>query len=299
LGLARYGGGDSGWLPFPRHLRGAEDAPHLGSVIITRDGRTGTGSGARLLWSRRMGETSMIAPRRHLVLAAVVLCASAFAAAAEPPGEASSSLVLPATIGSPPAATTAKRTLYLPMLEVAARQHGVPAELVDAVAFAESGYDPSAIGTAGEVGIMQVMPSTAAMLGFNGTRAQLAEPETNIRYGVEYLAGALRLAGGDICRTLMKYRAGHGEETLSARSLDYCRRVRQHLAAIGSPLADQVGIPVYAIVTAASQSGAKVRRAVTPAERSRLFWAAHHARVRAITAVVHARWARMAQRVGG
>jgi soluble lytic murein transglycosylase-like protein len=239
----------------------------------------------------------MIAPRRHLVLAAVVLCASAFAAAAEPPGEASSSLVLPATIGSPPAATTAKRTLYLPMLEVAARQHGVPAELVDAVAFAESGYDPSAIGTAGEVGIMQVMPSTAAMLGFNGTRAQLAEPETNIRYGVEYLAGALRLAGGDICRTLMKYRAGHGEETLSARSLDYCRRVRQHLAAIGSPLADQVGIPVYAIVTAASQSGAKVRRAVTPAERSRLFWAAHQARVRAITAMVHARW-RMAQRGG-
>jgi soluble lytic murein transglycosylase-like protein len=37
------------------------------------------------------------------------------------------------------------------------------------VAFAESGYDPNAIGTAGEVGIMQVMPSTAAMLGFNGT----------------------------------------------------------------------------------------------------------------------------------
>jgi soluble lytic murein transglycosylase-like protein len=248
-----------------------------------------------LLWSRRTGKTSMIAPRRHLVSAAVVLCASALAAAAEPPGEASRSLVLPSIVGSLPAATATKRALYLPSLEVEARDRGVPAELVDAVAFAESGYDPGAIGRAGEVGIMQVMPSTAAMLGFSGTRAQLAEPETNIRYGVEYLAGALRLAGGDVCRALMKYRAGHGEETLSPRSLDYCRRVREHLAALGSSLADQIRIPVDAIVAAASQSGAKVRRAVTPAERSRLFWAAHHARVRAITAEVRARWARTAQ----
>jgi hypothetical protein len=75
--------------------------------------------------------------------------------------------------------------------------------------------------------------------------------------------------------------------------------VRQHLSGLGSPLADQVRIPVNAIVTAASNSGAKVRRALMPAERSRLFWAAHHARVRAITAEVHARWARMAQRGGG
>jgi soluble lytic murein transglycosylase-like protein len=241
----------------------------------------------------------MIAPRRHLVSAAVVFCATAFAAAAEPPGEASRSLVLPSIVGSLPAATAAKRALYLPILEVEARERGVPAELVDAVAFAESGYDPSAIGRAGEVGVMQVMPSTAALLGFSGTRAQLADPETNIRYGVEYLAGALRLGEGDVCRALMKYRAGHGEDTLSPRSIDYCRRVREHLTALGSSLADQVRIPVDAMVAAGSQRRAKVRRVLTPAERSRLFWAAHDARVRAITAEVHARWARMAQRGGG
>jgi hypothetical protein len=60
------------------------------------------------------GKTSMIAPRRHLVSAAVVLCASAFAAAAEHSGEASRSLVLPSIVGSLPAATAAKRALYLP-----------------------------------------------------------------------------------------------------------------------------------------------------------------------------------------
>jgi hypothetical protein len=35
----------------------------------------------------------------------------------------------------------------------------------------------------------------------------------------------------------MKYRAGHGEERMTPLSVEYCRRVRTHLAAIGSPFA--------------------------------------------------------------
>jgi len=38
----------------------------------------------------------------------------------------------------------------------------------------------------------------------------------NIHYGVTYLSQAWRLANGDLCRALMKYRAGHGEEMMSA-----------------------------------------------------------------------------------
>jgi hypothetical protein len=34
----------------------------------------------------------------------------------------------------------------------------------------------------------------------------------------------------------MKYRAGHGEERMTPLSVEYCRRVRTHLAAIGSPV---------------------------------------------------------------
>src|SRR4029453_10151459 len=37
----------------------------------------------------------------------------------------------------------------------------------------------------------------------------------------------------------MKYRAGWGEERMSPLSVEYCRRARSHLAAIGSPLADK------------------------------------------------------------
>lgn len=101
----------------------------------------------------------------------------------------------------------------------------------------ESRYDSSVIGRVGEIGVMQVRPETAAMLGFKGTLAELAKPEINIHYGVIYLSKAWRMAQGDLCRALMKYRAGHGEETMTARSVIYCNRARDRLVAMNSPFA--------------------------------------------------------------
>src|SRR6185503_16833555 len=102
----------------------------------------------------------------------------------------------------------------------------------------ESRYDPKAVGSLGEVGLMQIRPRTAALLGYKGEAIGLAEPETNVRLGVAYLARAWQLANGDVCRALMKYRGGWGEERMTLLSAEYCRRARSHLAAIGSPLAD-------------------------------------------------------------
>ena len=148
---------------------------------------------------------------------------------------------LPAATGStdlatPTGAVPEGRKRYLPLIAAEARAHGLPPEVADAVARVESSYNSAAIGGSGERGMMQVMPPTAAMLGFRGTGDQLADPETNIRLGVTYLAGAWKLTGGDLCRTLMKYRAGHNQERMSALSVEYCRRAKSHLAALGSPL---------------------------------------------------------------
>ncbi|WP_262265991.1 lytic transglycosylase domain-containing protein [Microvirga yunnanensis] len=129
------------------------------------------------------------------------------------------------------------RPAYLPVIVEEAAAHGVPPALVDAVVRIESRYDPTVVGSVGEVGLMQVRPKTAALLGFQGTSAELAEPKTNLRYGVGYLAKAWRLAGGDLCRALMKYRAGHGSDRMSALSVEYCRRARQHLAVVGAGFA--------------------------------------------------------------
>jgi Transglycosylase SLT domain len=192
----------------------------------------------------------------------------------------------------------------------------LPADVADAVVYVESNYDPTTIGGVGEIGLMQIRPETAAMLGFKGSNDELAKPETNIHYGVTYLSKAWRLANGDLCRALMKYRAGHGEEVMSALSVNYCRRARQHLAALGSPFAlgdpgfstepvvapetrsAKSDSPKAAVTKMASTSSTEVHvryQRGTP-EASRAFWAAHEARVRAIKARVESRWGRVASR---
>jgi hypothetical protein len=128
---------------------------------------------------------------------------------------------------------SSRRAQYLPIVIREAHARGLPAEIADAVVQVESSYQPHVIGGVGEVGLMQVRPATAAMLGFRGTAAELADPETNVRYGVMYLARGWQLAKGDLCRTLMKYRAGHGEDVISPLSAEYCRRARLHLASLG------------------------------------------------------------------
>jgi hypothetical protein len=138
-----------------------------------------------------------------------------------------------------------ERSGYRAIIEREAMARGIPAELVDAVMSVESGYNPAAVGADGEIGLMQVMPATASMLGFTGTLAELAVPETNIHYGVMYLAGAWRLAGQDICTATMKYRAGHGQTRFSIRSVDYCIRVRARLFARGFPVTGTVPQPTF------------------------------------------------------
>ena len=242
------------------------------------------------------------AGRLYIIIAVILLCSSAAQAETENYGETAQAFTVPKLVSSLPAAISSKRSLYLEMLEQQARKHAIPVELADAVAFVESAYDAAAIGHAGEVGIMQIMPATAAMLGFVGGQAELADPETNIRLGVQYLAGAWRLAAGDVCHALMKYRAGHGEQAMSARSIEYCRRARDYLAALGSPLARLISVSVASV--AALKPEPRVRttlasRTPTAADRSRRFWAAHEARVRALTITVRAKWARLAQHKRG
>jgi hypothetical protein len=193
------------------------------------------------------------------------------------------------------------------IVEQEVKKTGLPAAIADAVVNVESNYDPSVIGGVGEIGLMQIRPETAAMLGFRGSAADLAKPETNIHYGVTYLSKAWRLANGDLCRTLMKYRAGHGQEVMTPLSQNYCNRARNHLAALGSPLATGGTTPPAIIpmsltanlsskpvLTSAKDVYAQYRQG-TPAA-SRAFWAVQEARVRAIKARIESRWHRVASR---
>ncbi len=137
------------------------------------------------------------------------------------------------------------RALYRALIEREVRHSSLPADVAEAVMGVESGYNPAVIGADGEIGLMQVMPPTARMLGFTGSMAEFAAPEINIKYGVMYLSQAWAKAGGDLCTALMKYRAGHGETRFSQLSVDYCIRARARLAAKGYPLTGTVPVATF------------------------------------------------------
>jgi hypothetical protein len=191
----------------------------------------------------------------------------------------------------------------------------LPADIAEAVVFVESRYDSSVIGQVGEIGVMQVRSETAAMLGFRGSTAELAKPEINIHYGVIYLDRAWRLTQGDLCRALMKYRAGHGEEIMTVRSAIYCHRARNRLVAMNSPFAAPGAVAAIpdSLPPATAAAVAPVAKAQAPKPpiqptdvyakyrqgtpaASRAFWAAHETRIRAINARIESKWRRVASR---
>lgn len=112
-----------------------------------------------------------------------------------------------------------------------AAKAGVPVELVRAIIRVESDWDKELTGHAGEIGLMQIKPETARDMGFSGKADALYEPETNIRWGVAYLAAAYKLAKGDVCQTVLKYNGGHAATKMTDAAGAYCGRVRGIIAA--------------------------------------------------------------------
>ena len=89
-------------------------------------------------------------------------------------------------------------TRYSKEIAAAAARHGIPAELVRAVIFQESRFNPRARGKKGEYGLMQVLPSGAVADWARHHKksvpgaAQLMDPELNLEIGCWYLGKALR-----------------------------------------------------------------------------------------------------------
>jgi soluble lytic murein transglycosylase-like protein len=120
--------------------------------------------------------------------------------------------------------------LYGDIIDRYAREYGVAPSLARAVIRVESGYDAHKTGSAGEVGLMQIKPSTARMLGYSGGVKQLYDPETNIKWGMKYLGMAKEAGNGTTCGTLLKYNAGHAATHMNPISAAYCGRVKAELA---------------------------------------------------------------------
>ncbi len=122
-----------------------------------------------------------------------------------------------------------------PSTELAARishhaqAHGVPVPLAKAVIRLESNFRPGAANR-GNFGLMQIRLGTARSLGYRGGAAGLLDAETNLTWGMKYLAQAHRLAGGDTCGAIMRYQSGLRATRMSGANRAYCARAKVLMA---------------------------------------------------------------------
>ena len=86
--------------------------------------------------------------------------------------------------------------------------YGVPRTLVHRVIQRESDYRPAA-RNGPYWGMMQILPETARGMGFQGTPADLLDPETNLKYAVKYLRGAWLVSDGNEDAAVMWYARGY------------------------------------------------------------------------------------------
>ncbi|RZI44413.1 lytic transglycosylase domain-containing protein [Herbaspirillum sp. HC18] len=99
---------------------------------------------------------------------------------------------------------SARRSALEPLVQRAASTHGIHPALLKAIIEVESGFNAQALSPKGAVGLMQVMPATAARYG----RFNLYSPEQNVDVGARYLSDLLAMFDGNVHLAVAAYNAG-------------------------------------------------------------------------------------------
>lgn len=95
------------------------------------------------------------------------------------------------------------------ILSAAAAEH-IPTRVAYRLVRRESGFKVRAVGGSGEIGLVQILPSTALLLNPRITRSQLFDPHTNLHLGFRYLSKMHHRYRGDWNRALIGYNSGPG-----------------------------------------------------------------------------------------
>lgn len=120
--------------------------------------------------------------RRPLLSSAVPTAPSPVGIAGAPGATEATDVPAPSVKGVP--------TDLLPIYQAASKRTGIPIDVLIAQGKQESNFDPNAVGSAGEIGLHQIKPSTAMNPGF-GLKgidpATLKDPVVNINFAADYL----------------------------------------------------------------------------------------------------------------
>jgi soluble lytic murein transglycosylase-like protein len=111
----------------------------------------------------------------------------------------------------------------------AAQKYRVSMNFALRIAQIESGTKCSAIGAHGEVGPLQILPSTARSIGYNNIRSASCQVKTEA--GMKYLSICYHKAGGDWRKAAACHNAGEaalGWKNYPQRVHKYLRLVMAH-----------------------------------------------------------------------
>lgn len=97
---------------------------------------------------------------------------------------------------------------FADQIEAAAAAGGIEPELLHAVVYAESAYNPRAVSPKGALGLAQLMPATARMYGVTDA----LKPADNLRASARHLRDLMDRFG-DLNLVLSAYNAGAGAVT--------------------------------------------------------------------------------------
>jgi len=111
--------------------------------------------------------------------------------------------------------TARDRELFWPrpwpgLFAASAAETGLPLSLLYGLARSESLFQADAVSSAGAVGLVQLMPATAAEMAgrLKLESYELTEPEDNLRLGAGYLKRMLDALDGRVLPALFSYNAG-------------------------------------------------------------------------------------------
>jgi soluble lytic murein transglycosylase-like protein len=116
------------------------------------------------------------------------------------------------------------------LIRMNGQRYGVDPYLIYCVIRQESGFRAGVTSHAGAMGLMQLMPGTAARYGVTNAY----DPAQSIRGGTRYLADLLRLFGGRVDLALAGYNAGEGAVLKYGRRVPPYAETQNYVRTIGA-----------------------------------------------------------------
>jgi cell wall-associated NlpC family hydrolase len=177
------------------------EAPHTGDVV-----KVATITAPVTAIRRIVGTTGSASSATSSITSALSSALGLGSATGSTSGSAlwASALSSSSTSSTSSTATSAAAAPYQAMFNAAGAKYGIDPAVLSGVANAESSYNPNAVSSAGAVGLMQFMPSTAAGMGFDPT-----DPAQSIDGAARYLSAQMKTFGS-LPLALAAYNAGPG-----------------------------------------------------------------------------------------